>query len=67
MPTGSVSGIGAPKRQDFLERAPSLFERSSEPQETVDVERLFAKIGRLELENEWLKKSLKNRTAERLS
>ncbi len=45
-------------KQEFLSRAASLFEKSSEAehQEQIDPDQLYAKIGRLELENEFLKK-----------
>jgi transposase-like protein len=48
-------------KQDFLSRAASLFEKptNSESEEQIDPDLLYAKIGRLELENEFLKKSLK--------
>ncbi len=48
-------------KQDFLSRAASVFEKSaeSESEEQIDPDQLYAKIGRLELENEFLKKSLK--------
>ncbi|QHT65751.1 hypothetical protein GXP67_03245 [Rhodocytophaga rosea] len=48
-------------KQDFLSRAASIFEKSSEAQseEEINPDLLYAKIGRLELENEFLKKSLK--------
>jgi transposase-like protein len=48
-------------KQDFLSRAASVFEKSSEEQseEQINPDQLYAKIGRLELENEFLKKSLK--------
>lgn len=46
-------------KQDFLDRASSIFEKASETEEKIDPERLYAKIGRLELENDFLKKSLK--------
>ncbi len=48
-------------KQEFLSRAASLFEKSSEAEsgEQIDPDQLYAKIGRLELENEFLKKSLK--------
>jgi transposase len=46
-------------KQDFLERAASVFEKTSqaESQEPFDSDQLYAKIGRLELENEFLKKA----------
>jgi transposase-like protein len=48
-------------KQDFLSRAASIFEKpaESESEEQIDLHQLYAKIGRLELENEFLKKSLK--------
>ncbi len=48
-------------KQEFLSRAASVFEKASEAetQEQIDPDQLYAKIGRLELENEFLKKSLK--------
>jgi transposase-like protein len=48
-------------KQDFLSRAASVFDKFSEAEseEKIDPDQLYAKIGRLELENEFLKKSLK--------
>ncbi|QHW01064.1 transposase [Spirosoma endbachense] len=46
-------------KQDFLDRASSIFEKATEAEDKIDPERLYAKIGRLELENDFLKKSLK--------
>jgi transposase-like protein len=48
-------------KQEFLSRAASVFEKASEAEtgEQIDADQLYAKIGRLELENEFLKKSLK--------
>ncbi|MDJ1505293.1 hypothetical protein [Xanthocytophaga agilis] len=48
-------------KQAFLEKATSVFEKESEQdsEEKVDPDPLYARIGRLELENEFLKKSLK--------
>lgn len=48
-------------KQEFLSRAASVFEKESQTQsqEQIDPDQLYAKIGRLELENEFLKKSLK--------
>ncbi len=48
-------------KQEFLSRAASVFEKPTEAEsgEQIDPEQLYAKIGRLELENEFLKKSLK--------
>jgi len=45
-------------KQEFLERAPTLFSKAAEEPELIDPEPLYAKIGRLELENDYLKKSL---------
>ena len=49
-------------KKDFLENASSVFEgigKKDEEGEFVDVEQLFSKIGRLEIERDFLKKSLK--------
>lgn len=48
-------------KQDFLSKAAAIFEKTSdtESEEKIDPDQLYAKIGRLELENEFLKKSLK--------
>jgi transposase-like protein len=48
-------------KQDFLSRAASVFEKPADTvsEEQIDPDLLYAKIGRLELENEFLKKSLK--------
>jgi len=48
-------------KQAFLEGSSSVFDKSSKSseEEDIDSERLYAKIGRLELENEYLKKNLK--------
>jgi transposase-like protein len=48
-------------KQEFLSWAASVFEKASEAEtgEQIDPDQLYAKIGRLELENEFLKKSLK--------
>ncbi|MDJ1492145.1 transposase [Cytophagaceae bacterium DM2B3-1] len=48
-------------KQEFLEKATSIFEKDSEQEseEKIDPDPLYARIGRLELENEFLKKSLK--------
>ena len=44
-------------KQEFVERSAEIFETAA-PQENFDAERetLFAKIGRLEVERDWLKK-----------
>lgn len=48
-------------KQAFLEGSSSVFEKSTSDSEVegIDTERLYAKIGKLELENEFLKKNLK--------
>ncbi|MCW3789746.1 transposase [Plebeiibacterium sediminum] len=48
-------------KQAFLENSSSVFERSTQkPQEEqVDVQDLYKKIGRLEMEKDYLKKNLK--------
>ena len=45
-------------KKEFLERAPQIFEKAvSEKKEETDVEKLYAKIGQLEMEREFLKKT----------
>jgi len=46
-------------KQEFLERSTEVFEKKSEGESGVDPEKLYAKIGQLEIENDFLKKSLK--------
>ena len=48
-------------KKDFIENASVAFEGSGkkEDQEQVDVDLLYSKIGRLEIERDFLKKSLK--------
>ena len=44
-------------KQEFMERAAEIFEtKSPEHQEKVDVDKLYAKIGQLEMERDFLKK-----------
>lgn len=47
-------------KKEFLERAPELFSKP-EPgkQQEKDLDKLYAKIGQLEMEKEFLKKNLK--------
>ena len=48
-------------KQEFLERSKSIFEAENirkTDQPEVDVEKLYGKIGRLEMERDFLKKSL---------
>lgn len=48
-------------KQEFLEHSASVFDKKStkEPDQEVDVDKLYSKIGKLEMENDFLKKSLK--------
>jgi transposase len=46
-------------KKEFLERAAEVFDASLDKSETVDLDKLYAKIGKLEIENDFLKKSLK--------
>jgi len=47
-------------KQEFLERSTEVFDHKStkEPDQEVDVDKLYSKIGKLEMENDFLKKSL---------
>jgi len=47
-------------KHEFQERSPELFEKKSKDADSeVDLEKLYAKIGQLEMENDFLKKNLK--------
>jgi len=47
-------------KQEFLESASQVFEKSKVVDDPVEeVEKLYSKIGQLEMENDFLKKSLK--------
>jgi transposase len=47
-------------KKEFLERAPQLFEKTQPAEnEDRDIEKMFAKIGQLEMERDYLKKNLK--------
>ncbi len=47
-------------KQEFLENSSEVFDRkASEPEKDVDLDKLYSKIGQLEMENDFLKKSLK--------
>jgi transposase len=47
-------------KKEFLERAPQIFEKAyQDKKEDTDLEKLYAKIGQLEMEREFLKKNLK--------
>jgi transposase len=45
-------------KQEFLERSAEVFDKKSDAESEVDPEKLYAKIGQLEIENDFLKKSL---------
>jgi transposase len=46
-------------KQEFLEKSSGVFDQKSDKETGVDPEKLYAKIGQLEIENDFLKKSLK--------
>ena len=47
-------------KKEFLERAPQLFETTHPADKAEkDIEKLYTKIGQLEMEREFLKKNLK--------
>lgn len=46
-------------KQEFLELSMDVFDKKSEGDTGVDTEKLYAKIGQLEMENDFLKKSVK--------
>jgi len=46
-------------KQEFIERSMYVFEKRSEGEPGVDPEKLYAKIGQLEIENDFLKKSVR--------
>lgn len=46
-------------KQEFLEKSSGVFDKKSEGETGIDPEKLYAKIGQLEVENDFLKKSLK--------
>ena len=47
-------------RQEFLESAAVVFEKGRTHEEPAeDIEKLYSKIGRLEMDNDFLKKSLR--------
>ena len=46
-------------KMEFLEKSAAVFDTKSEEETGVDPEKLYAKIGQLEIENDFLKKSLK--------
>lgn len=44
-------------KQEFLENASAAFEKGQSGEKEVDTEKLYAKIGQLEIENDFLKKT----------
>ena len=46
-------------KQEFIDLSSQIFERGSPVDDPVDIEKLYSKIGQLEMENDFLKKSLK--------
>jgi hypothetical protein len=46
-------------KQEFLEKSSDVFDKKSEEEVGVDPKKLYAKIGQLKIENDFLKKSLK--------
>jgi transposase len=46
-------------KMEFLEKSAAVFDTKSNEETGVDPEKLYAKIGQLEIENDFLKKSLK--------
>jgi len=45
-------------KQEFLDRSADVFDKKSDDETEVDAEKLYSKIGQLEMENDFLKKSL---------
>ncbi len=45
-------------KQEFQEHSAEVFDKKSDTDSGVDPEKLYAKIGQLEIENDFLKKSL---------
>lgn len=47
-------------KKEFLDRAPEIFEKTRvEKAPETDIDKLYSKIGQLEMEREFLKKNLK--------
>ena len=47
-------------KHEFLERSSHIFEKSlNDSDREIDLDKLYSKIGKLEMENDFLKKSLK--------
>ena len=45
-------------KQEFLERSADVFDKKSDGENEVYADKLYSKIGQLEMENDFLKKSL---------
>ncbi len=45
-------------KMEFLEKSEDVFDKKTDENSEVDSEKLYAKIGQLEMENDFLKKSL---------
>ena len=45
-------------KMEFLEKSTGVFDKKSDEEPGVDPEELYTKIGKLEMENDFLKKSL---------
>ena len=45
-------------KQEFSDRSVEVFEKKTDKETGVDPDKLYAKIGQLEIENDFLKKSL---------
>ena len=50
-------------KMEFTEKAKNVFDTKSEKEPEVDIDKFHAKIGQLEMENDFLKKSL-NKTVQ---
>lgn len=46
-------------KQEFIEHGAEVFKKKKESGNEIDVDKLYSKIGELEMENDFLKKSLK--------
>ena len=46
-------------KKEFIEKSALVFDSKAEDGSGIDSEKLYAKIGQLEIENDFLKKSLK--------
>lgn len=47
-------------KKEFLENSSHIFDqRSKETEKEIDIDKLYAKIGQLEIENDFLKKNLR--------